>query len=55
MNVPRAFEIISKLETYLSRSFKLVIIEDGLSSFELCPIEASEVVGRRGSCVRQSR
>lgn len=53
MDVPRAFKIVSQLETDLSSSFKLAIFEDGLSSFELCPVEAGEVVGRHGSCVRQ--
>lgn len=51
VDVPRAIEIVNQLEADLSRSSKLPVFENGFSSFELCSIEAGEVVGRHGPCV----
>ena len=50
--VPGTCEVVTQLETDLSRTFRMSLLEDGLSFLELRPVDAGEIVGRHEECVR---
>jgi len=50
--VPGTCEVVTQLETDLSRTFRMSLLEDGLSFLELRPVDTGEIVGRHEECVR---